>query len=397
MNRLQRAVNVGLIVFCGSIGVTGCASDGESDSGATPTPTPTPTAQSALIDATAGGPSATGPYTYFSLSTGQVVNLTDTEAATSTDWDIAFKRTNVKLNGGVSGPKGVGGYSVGNNSDAYDSAGDPVLAWFQAATSDSELPDFDAVTATQIPSAGSFEADVLDVAIPSDGSSGSWWSDAGGSVAAVPGNWWVIKSAAGNTYIKTHITDISEDSVGGVTHITLEWLYQASGEATFNDNTAGDASAFVVDVPLAGGTTFLDFDAQATGIDPTVLTGWDMKFSYDATVDTYALALNGGASGSGNARAFGPTDDPDAFTTGVSGFAPGQIPIYFADSAGGVLLSSPWYEYNLTGTDNKLWPNYRVYLIDTGSEVYKLQILSYYHPQATTSAWYSIRYEKVSP
>jgi hypothetical protein len=73
------------------------------------------------------------------------------------------------------------------------------------------------------------------------------------------------------------------------------------------------------------------------------------------------------------------------------------VPIYFSDAAGGIFVESSWYGYNLTGSDNRLWPNYRVYLINAGSDVYKLQILSYYHPQATTSAWYSIRYQKVSP
>jgi hypothetical protein len=216
-------------------------------------------------------------------------------------------------------------------------------------------------------------------------------------VSANPANWWVIKSAGGDSYIKVHVTAISEDTTAGVSQITFAWAYQAPGETVFADNTTGDAAAFVVEVPLAGGSMYVDFDSQTAGTDPSALSGWDLKVQYDSAADSYAIALNGGASGRSSAQAFGPTDDPDVYATGVRGTGAGQVPIYFSDAAGGIFVESSWYAYNLTGTDNRLWPNYRVYLINTGTEVYKLQILSYYHPQATTSAWYSIRYEKVSP
>ncbi len=404
MNRLQRFLGMGLIALCGAIGLTACASDEGSDSTTTTPPAPTPTVQSALLDATAGGigAPATDPnnkYTYFSFSSGQVVALTDAEAATSSDWDIAFKRANVKFNGGVSGPKGVGGYFTGNNSDAYDSSGDPILSWFQGATADTELPDFDAVGVAQIPASAAFVTDAIELAVQSDGTTDSWWSEdqTSGAVSANSGNWWALKSAGGDSYIKVHVTAISEDVTNGVGRITLEWAYQAPGEAGFADNTTGDSAAFVVEVPLAGGSTYVDFDTQATTPDPSALTGWDLNVQYDSAADAYRIALNGGASGRGSAQGFGPVTDPDAYTTGARGTAAGQVPIYFSDATGGIFVESPWYGYNLTGSDNRLWPNYRVYLIKTGSEVYKLQILSYYHPQATTSAWYSIRYQKVSP
>ncbi|PWN07672.1 HmuY family protein [Rhodohalobacter mucosus] len=46
-----------------------------------------------------------GNYTFFSLRTGELVELTD---SASTDWDIAFRGTGVITNSGVSGP-GNGG------------------------------------------------------------------------------------------------------------------------------------------------------------------------------------------------------------------------------------------------------------------------------------------------
>lgn len=46
-----------------------------------------------------------GNWAYFSFSEGKVV--TPADAATSTDWDIAFQGTNIKSNGGINGTGGV--------------------------------------------------------------------------------------------------------------------------------------------------------------------------------------------------------------------------------------------------------------------------------------------------
>ncbi len=53
---------------------------------------------------------ATGHYTFFNLKDGKQVALTD---SASTKWDIAFRGTNILVNGGASGP-GQGGAMVLN-------------------------------------------------------------------------------------------------------------------------------------------------------------------------------------------------------------------------------------------------------------------------------------------
>ena len=60
-----------------------------------------------VIDATAGGAFTTEPqdFTYFSFTLQDVVALTDAEAAESAEWHIAFKRSEIRLNGGISGPR----------------------------------------------------------------------------------------------------------------------------------------------------------------------------------------------------------------------------------------------------------------------------------------------------
>jgi hypothetical protein len=44
-----------------------------------------------------------------------------------------------------------------------------------------------------------------------------------------------------------------------------------------------------------------------------------------------------------------------------------------------VFVTSPWYQYNITGTDNQIWPNFNVYLVRRGDDVFKVQLIGYYN------------------
>src|SRR5215212_6215177 len=69
-----------------------------------------------LNEIVAAGPlnaSSTDTLVYFSFATNTLV-------ARTADWDIAFRRYEVRLNGGVSGTKGVLGFSLENNKSATD-------------------------------------------------------------------------------------------------------------------------------------------------------------------------------------------------------------------------------------------------------------------------------------
>lgn len=61
-------------------------------------------------------------WVYFSFETGEVVEVAD--AVNSEEWDIGFQRTNVKLNGGVSGP-GMGSAVMLTDTTFEDAAVDP--------------------------------------------------------------------------------------------------------------------------------------------------------------------------------------------------------------------------------------------------------------------------------
>lgn len=65
---------------------------------------------SAVVDATAGGldGAADNPYLYIDLEGGgEKVELDDVDALSSDEWDLAFKRSSIRVNGGDSGPGNV--------------------------------------------------------------------------------------------------------------------------------------------------------------------------------------------------------------------------------------------------------------------------------------------------
>ena len=356
--------------------------------------------ETVLVDATAGGLSApaddpANKFTYLDLSTGEVLPLTDSQAKSSADWDIAFKRSTVILNGGISGSGSASGYFTGNNSEAYDGSGDAILDWFSNASAESELADFSAVSSADIPlddegnpDASAFTTDSPLLAVTGDGTSEGWWlyDFTTHTVSANSAYWWVVRSDTGESYAKFHVTEILLEGSPEEWVITLEMDLQGPADTGFTST-----ETYTAHIPLSGGSVYFDFDTLS---EVGSGGGWDIRIEYNAQATYLNIYTNGGMSGSGDGGAFPLLDQPGSVTDGSD---PSQVPFYMTDEAGGIFIDSGWYAYNLTGEDHQLWPNYRVYLVYTGTEVYKLQILSYYHPQTAESAWYTVRFEKIWP
>jgi hypothetical protein len=114
---------------------------------------PTPDDKVLYIDATAGGAidQDTNPWIYVNLSTAARVDVTDVTEYSSTEWDLALKRTVIRENSGDSGP-GMGGavFLEGRDFDGVTSA-DAMTAmltteqWFSAPC----MPIFDAINHVQ--------------------------------------------------------------------------------------------------------------------------------------------------------------------------------------------------------------------------------------------------------
>jgi hypothetical protein len=78
-------------------------------------------------------------WVYFNLTRGGVVKVTDEQ--TSRDWDIAFKRFSIKLNGGVSG---TGGAEAVVLKEAFDSVSQAPASGFVSDAPDGEDTDTEA-------------------------------------------------------------------------------------------------------------------------------------------------------------------------------------------------------------------------------------------------------------
>ena len=76
------------------------------------------------VDASAGGPQGASkqPRVYLSLDTGTKADLTDKEAFSSSDWDLAIKRTVIYTNSGDAGPGKGGAAQLSKAFDAVTAA-----------------------------------------------------------------------------------------------------------------------------------------------------------------------------------------------------------------------------------------------------------------------------------
>ena len=269
--------------------------------------------------------------------------------SSSTEWDLSFFATGVTVNGGAAGPGGVTAFCLCDNASAS-------VSELQAMTPANMLAEFDAVAEANIPATSSFTADALSPAVS------GWVTGAAASAAVTPNKSWIIRRSTGGVILgKFRVTGVSGATATSAGSVTVEYSIQPSSGAAF-----GAVSTRTLD--LASGPVYLDL---ANG-PVSATSAWDLRLS------GYEIRTNGGVSGTGGVSAL--IDDTTPFaqiTSEYASFAPAVA--YRSDSYGGVFVTSPWYMYNITGTDNQIWPNFNVYLIRRGNDVFKVQITSYYN------------------
>ncbi len=306
----------------------------------------------------------TAGWVYVDLgATAQVVTVAT--PGTDASWDIAVNGTSVMLNGGAAGPGGVTGHCLCQNEMAADAD----VKLFTAA---SELADFTAVGAAQVPAdASQFLADELTAAIS------GWYAYNPTTHAIAPAapNGFYVRRANGTSFAKMRVTAIEGGSQARPDRVTLEYAVQpAAGAALGATQTAT--------VDLTGGAP-VHFSFANGVVDAGA--EWDLKLA------GWEIRVNGGASGSGQGGAIA-SSVPFASITD-----PGEAPasVYKADGFGGVFAAKRWYRYNITGSDHQVWPTFDVYLVKRGAEVFKVQLTGYYNAQGDPRN-ISFRWAKVS-
>lgn len=321
----------------------------------------------AVIDATSYDTVA-----YFNLASGRVVALSEAEAAASTDWHIAFKRYDVRLNGGASGSGRVVGAVGATQDDFYDGAGEPIANVFVNATANSELEHLLA----DFTEPARWSSDAIVSTLGED-----WYvyDYTNGNMSANDTKGYLIRSAEGDSYARLRVTDFTfpTRTGEGITSFNLAFDVQPGGQVTFTGT-----ATFTGSIPAEGGERCFDFDTNAT-VDCASSNAWDIVLGFSGR--TLYLRTNSGPSGPGAGGAFGPFDWTDlaAYTSATTDTEGAPLASrYSADSTGGVFVGSSWYAYGMAG-GHQLWPNYRVYLIDVdanddSSAVYAVQITGYY-------------------
>lgn len=299
------------------------------------------------LDAAAG-------WAFASLADEQAVTVTD--PGSSAEWDIGFSALNVMLNGGAAGPGGVTGFCLCQNAGATD---EQVLAM----TAETELADFDAVTADDIPASG-FEQEELVPAID------PWFTGLGASAVADDATSWLVRLRNGTSFAKVRVVSLTGPTATDAGDVTLEYAVQATDADPF-----GATQTVVLD---AGAGTTLD-----------LIGGTTDGAEWDLALEGFTIRLNGGVSGTGDAAAAVTTETFESITTAST-----DPRAYRTDTFGGVFTAKPWYRYNLTGA-HIVHPTYDVYLVRRGGEVYKIQILDYYGP-AGEPRQISFRYARLT-
>ena len=294
-----------------------------------------------VIDATAGGAFTTDPrdFTYFSFALQDVVALTDAEAVQSAEWHIAFKRSEIRLNGGISGPGNVRGFDL---MDAEDVIAEEA---------------FDAITSTDVPAADAFIADGPAYAI------GEWYSyNSSAHRIEASGHAYALRTANGQ-FAKFVVDAIEGASRADAGRIAFRWVVADGTDLT------GAVRSATADVSEGKEVYFnLTSGEQVAPADLSTSTDWDLHFS------GYVIRLNGGISGPGQGGAFPAYQTEQTFEDIAEAMGFG----YFADKSGSAFSSDTgeWYSYD--STTHFLSTRNHVYVIDTGAGFYKMQLLSYY-------------------
>jgi len=149
--------------------------------------------------------------------------------------------------------------------------------------------------------------------------------------------------------------------------------------------TSPDAEPFASGTPLdvvvpETGRVYVDLDTVALA---------DEKDTWDLAFERHDVFTNGGESGPGMGKAFGPLDALEFVSDEIP-----EYPFLVRDDPGGAFVD--WYAYD--GAEHTLYGRYHVFGVRRGEALYKVQVLGFYGEVqgAPVAAIYSMRYARVT-
>jgi hypothetical protein len=213
-------------------------------------------------------------YAYLTLSDQSVRYLSDLDAQSDLEWDIAFKADAIKLNSGLSGPGSVSGAILSQNLE-YVTGDDQVRfdKLFTALASDKDLSRYQSIYNPA--DFFYYGADGVNRVVYEK----FWYNEVSGVRSAISNNWWIIRNSIGSSFSKFNIESINENqNVDGVieTKITFNVHTQEEGEVSF----PLAPRKFTLDLKSNKRKIFcLDLNAEVslTKCSKNTLT-WDIRF-----------------------------------------------------------------------------------------------------------------------
>lgn len=321
---------------------------------------------------TAGAPA----FAYYDLDTSTKLTLTEAEAATNKEWDIAFRRDKIYLNAKATTP--VKAYATGNNADFFDASKAPIAEKFINATSDSELPDFNAVVTASIPAATSFITDKEEKAIGGKFYSYNMTTHV---VTADPTKAFIVFSDGNYSKVRAKALASAGRTMSSIT-LGVSFQDVARGDTTFLAEVD-----VAVDAVACTGDLYVDLDTQKpVGVNdnwdisiPCVTVGADTGASFELNIAADATAIADATPG---------YTGIDKTAHSFMGFQPNVSSVLFFGAY-------PWYQYNVNPTlPHYLYSQFQVYLIKTASATYKFQVVTYYAGSGA-SGTYGFRYQSL--
>jgi len=319
--------------------------------------------------------SSTTAYQYFSFAADTLVSVGD--PATSSDWDLAFRRFEVRLNGGLAGPKDVAGFNLRNNVSATS---EQIIGF----TAENQQAAFDAVSASDIPADGQFSTESLAPDVT------GWFIQTPTGLVANPTRAWKLRLAGGRGFALIRVERIDNESsnpspTDGMAGIKIGFRLQPT------DGSLGTLDSVVVAID-PGSSAVINLSTKA--VTPSVMPqdcSWDLRVTR-----AYELVVNTSATCDTGTFPLAQTDDFTALTTAADApqYAPfisqvsGPIPTTFDDPAGPFLYGID------PANPQRLYPTFNVYLVKVGSAVYKVQLTGYYS-ETGASGHPTIRYAKL--
>lgn len=322
----------------------GCSDDDGNPTGSGGSTAPTNFTDTSTFDAGTGvwtgTLAATDPAnpTYLSFTDGGI-----TKSISVVTWDVSFAKSQINLNGGTSSDGGsVMGADLGE-------------------------VDFDAVTIAD--TAGAKWVEDADYAVID-------WLDYNMTTHEVESNQLVytMKDAEGDNYIKLRVDSVINASFPPfMGTIYLSYFYQS----TVN-STALDGAVTQVELVVNDDSVFFDFSSGMV-VNPPNPANSNM---WDILLYNYDIRQNTGHNGTGNCSAYPAYQELGANGTDIDAFTSQdpQAPM-FRDFRSSVFVqdliddTKNWYNYD--GDTHRVTSRGRTYLINTGADFFKLQILSY--------------------